>query len=98
MSGGIKSTFVVRSIPDIPDLLESFADVTYPVNLKGDFPFYWDILLGGGTLIKHIFGKCLNFTQASEIGMHQTDKSAEFDKVILLIFYPKYFNFFCSYL
>ena len=47
--------FVVRSIPDIPDSLESFADVSSsPTGAKGDFPFYWDIHLGGGKhFLKH---------------------------------------------
>jgi len=83
LSGGVQNSFSMTIIPDIPKELGNFADISSEVNLENDKPFFWDIHLAGGTVVEHIFGKCLNLLQASELGIQHDFDDARFDEVSL---------------
>ena len=79
LTGG--ASLSVKFIPDIPEALGNFADISSKVNLKNDMPFYWDIHLGGGTVVEHIFGKCHKLLQASEMGVTHDMNDSKLNKV-----------------
>lgn len=81
LSGGVTNSFTVKALPDIPDALGNFADFSSKVDMENDVPFFWDIHLGGGTVVEHIFGKCHNLLQASEMGIQHDINDAGFDEV-----------------
>ena len=49
----------------LPPILENLADVSSSLGAK-EVPVYWHVLKSGGTTMKEMLGKCMNFVLADQ--------------------------------
>ena len=49
----------------LPPILENFADISTSLN-SNEVPVYWHVLKSGGTTMKQMLGKCMNFVLADK--------------------------------
>lgn len=60
----------MSEIPEtLPEAFDHFVDLSVVFDAERHVPFFWDVHLGGGTVVEHALGKCLRFVQASEMGV-----------------------------